>query len=137
MPVDPWNCSNRRDPRKSSRRMSSVHGSPTMERVRANFERYGLLDKQVCFLKGWFRDTLPKAPIGRLSVIRLDGDLYESTMDALVNLYPKLSRGGYVIIDDYGALEPCSRAVHEYRRLHGITDEIHPVDWTGAYWRRS
>ena len=58
----------------------------SLETVQANFARYGLLDDQVKFLKGWFRDTLPTAPVDALSVMRLDGDLYESTMDALVTL---------------------------------------------------
>lgn len=105
--------------------------------VESNFRRYGLLDERVVFLEGFFADTLPHAPIEKLAIMRLDGDLYESTMDALVNLYPKLSAGGYCIVDDYGAIEACREAVHDYRRDHGITDEIVPVDWTGAYWRRS
>ena len=108
-----------------------------LEQVQANFARYGLLDDQVRFLKGWFRDTLPHAPIERLALIRLDGDMYESTTDALVNLYPKLSRGGYLIVDDYGCYESCRQAVHDYRDANGITDEIHEIDWTGVYWRRS
>ncbi len=109
----------------------------SLEEVQANFARYDLLDSQVRFLKGWFKDTLPTAPIERLALMRLDGDMYESTMDALTNLYPKLSVGGYVLIDDYGHLEPCRQAVHDYRKQHGIEDEITMVDWTGAYWRRS
>jgi hypothetical protein len=109
----------------------------SLEQVKHNFERYGLLDEQVRFLKGWFKDTLPTAPIERLAVIRLDGDMYESTMDGLVNLYPKLSAGGYVIVDDYGYLPACRQAVHDYRDTHGIHDEIHRVDWTGVYWQRS
>lgn len=109
----------------------------SLEHVRANFERYGLLDGQVRFLKGWFRDTLPGAPIDRLAVLRLDGDMYESTMDALTALYPKLSPGGYIIVDDYGAIPACRRAVHDYRREHGITEQILPIDWTGVYWRRA
>ena len=107
------------------------------EQVRANFQKYGLLDGRVKFLKGWFKDTLPAAPIDRLAVMRLDGDLYESTMDALASLYPKLSVGGYVIVDDYGAIEACAQAVHDYRARHDIRDEIKTVDWTGAYWRRT
>lgn len=109
----------------------------TLDEVKANFGRYGLLDEQVRFLKGWFRDTLPKAPIDRLAVIRLDGDMYESTMDALVSLYPKLSVGGYLIVDDYGAIQACRQAVHDYRELYGIEDEILSIDWTGVYWRRA
>lgn len=108
-----------------------------LEQVQANFARYGLLDDQVQFLKGWFRDTLPQAPIERLALIRLDGDMYESTTDALVNLYPKLSRGGYVIVDDYGCYASCRQAIHDYRDANGITDEIHEIDWTGVYWQRS
>ena len=107
------------------------------DQVRANFERYGLLDDQVQFLEGWFRDTLPSAPIEELAVLRLDGDMYESTMDALVALYPKLSVGGYVIVDDYGAWEPCRLACTDFRERHGITDEIVSIDWTGVHWRRT
>ncbi len=105
--------------------------------MKSNFERYGLLDEQVRFLEGWFRDTLPVAPLSRLSVVRLDGDMYESTMDALVNLYPKLSVGGYLIVDDYGALRGCRQAVHDYRHAHGIHEEIRPIDWSGVFWQRS
>jgi O-methyltransferase len=108
-----------------------------LERVRDNFARYGLLDEQVSFLKGWFRDTLPAAPIERLAVARLDGDMYESTLDALVNLYPKLSVGGYLIVDDYGCIHACRQAVEDFRRQQQIRDEIHQIDWTGVYWQRS
>lgn len=108
----------------------------SLEEVKDNFSRYGLLDDQVRFLVGWFSDTLPTAPIERLSVLRLDGDMYESTMDALAALYPKLSLGGYVIIDDYGAIPACRQAVHDYRSLHGITENIVEIDWTGVFWRR-
>lgn len=108
----------------------------SLESVRANFARYGLLDEQVAFLPGWFKDTLAQAPIESLSVMRLDGDLYESTMDALVALYPRLSIGGYVIVDDYGGIEACRQAVIDYRQAEGIDEPIQAVDWTGIYWRR-
>ena len=109
----------------------------SLKQVQANFQRYGLLDDQVRFLKGWFKDTLPTAPIEKLAIIRLDGDMYESTMDGLVNLYPKLSPGGFLIVDDYGAVPACKKAVHDYRVRHGIREEIRSIDWTGVYWRRS
>ena len=105
--------------------------------VEASFDRYGLLDDQVRFLEGWFADTLPTAPIERLALLRLDGDLYQSTWEALENLYPRLSVGGILIVDDYGAFEPCRRAVEDYRSRHDITDEVVPIDWTGVWWRRS
>jgi len=108
-----------------------------VEEVRANFARYGLLDDRVRFLVGWFKDTLPAAPIERLAVLRLDGDMYGSTMDALGALYPKLSVGGYVIVDDYGAIPQCKEAVTDFRAAHGIIDPMELVDWTGVYWQRS
>lgn len=107
-----------------------------VEHVRANFARYGMLDERVRFLEGWFKDTLPSAPIERLSLIRLDGDLYESTIDALNALYGRLSVGGFCIVDDYGALEACRLAVLDFRAEHGIGEPIIPIDWTGVYWRR-
>jgi O-methyltransferase len=108
----------------------------SLDNVKANFERYGLLDDQVRFLPGWFRETLPAAPIERLALLRLDGDMYESTMVALESLYPKLSSGGYVIVDDYGALQGCRAAVDDFRREQAITEELKWIDWTGVFWKR-
>jgi O-methyltransferase len=82
----------------------------SLEEVQTNFRRYNLLDEQVRFIKGWFRDTLPGAPVERLAVLRMDGDLYESTMDALTALYPKVSRG--------------------------IQEEIMNIDWSGVFWMK-
>jgi len=109
------------------------------EEVRAAFERYGLLDQRVRFLKGFFSDSLP--PLkgrNRWSLLRLDGDMYESTIVALESLYPDLSAGGFVVIDDYGneAIPQCRQAVEEFRAANGIDEEIHEIDWTGVYWRR-
>lgn len=107
-----------------------------LEEVKANFARYGLLDDRVRFLVGWFRDTLPNAPIERLAVLRLDGDMYESTMIALRSLYPKLSVGGYLIVDDYGAVKGCREAVEDFRTECAITDELQAIDWSGVFWER-
>lgn len=107
-----------------------------IEAVRKNFEMFGLLDEQVRFLEGWFKDTLPSAPIEKLSVCRLDGDMYESTMDALSNLYPKLEIGGFLIVDDFGAVPACEKAIVDYRERHGISEPITKIDWSGVYWRR-
>ena len=106
-----------------------------VESVRSNFERYGLLDDRVRFLEGWFSETLSDAPIEQLSVLRLDGDLYGSTVDALKALEPKVSNGGYVIVDDYGGWESCRKAVDDYRAEQRITDEMHQIDWTGVWWQ--
>ncbi|MFG1950407.1 TylF/MycF family methyltransferase [Micromonospora sp. NPDC048830] len=110
--------------------------SVSLEDVRENFRRYGLLDDQVRFLCGWFADTLPSAPVDRIAVLRLDGDLYDSTMDALTTLYPRLSPGGYLIVDDYD-ITACRQAVHDYRREHGVDDAMEGIDNNGVFWRRT
>jgi O-methyltransferase len=107
------------------------------DEVRENFRRFHLLDDQVAFLEGWFAETLPTAPIERLAVLRLDGDLYGSTWDALVHLYSKLSPGGFAIVDDYYNSPPCKQAVDDFRQRHGIDDDMVKVDWSAAYWRKS
>jgi O-methyltransferase len=107
-----------------------------VERVRANFAKYGLLDDRVRFLEGWFKDTLPAAPIEQLAVLRIDGDLYESTLDALRPLYPKVAPGGFVVVDDYGWVPGCKQAVEDFRTEHGITAPLEKIDWTGVLWRK-
>ena len=115
------------------------HFAVDIEQVRQNFSRFGLLDESVQFLKGWFKDTLPTAPIDRLSVIRLDGDYYESTMDCLVNLYDNLSPGGYLVVDDYGQDDwtYCRKAVDEFRLAKQIADPMIKVDSTCYFWQRT
>jgi len=108
-----------------------------LDEVKANFDRYGLLDDQVVFVKGFFSDTLPKLDAGPLALVRLDGDMYESTYVALENLYPKLSVGGFIIIDDYGAVPQCRQAVADYRSKLQIVDEMQQVDWTAVWWRKA
>lgn len=107
-----------------------------LDTVKQNFDSYSLLDEQVKFLKGWFKDTLPRAPIDHLAVCRLDGDMYESTMDALDALYPKLSIGGYLIVDDYGIVPGCKAAVDDYRGRHNVNEKIEDIDGWGVFWRK-
>lgn len=104
--------------------------------VKENFRRYGLLDDQVVFVEGLFSKTLPQLDVGPLALVRLDGDLYESTYIALQSLYPKLSPGGFLIVDDYGVVEPCRQAVDDYRAERGIDAPINWVDRSGIWWRR-
>jgi O-methyltransferase len=106
-----------------------------LEEVKENFRRYDLLDSQVRFLEGWFRDTLPSAPIQTLAILRLDGDMYESTIDSLTHLYPRLSPGGYLIIDDY-LLPGCKAAVEDYRAAHQITEKMETIDRFAGFWQK-
>ena len=107
----------------------------SVDEVRANFARYTLLDERVHFFKGWFKDTLPGS-IEQLAVLRLDGDMYESTIQVLDALYDKVSPGGFVIVDDYSSLPNCRAAVTDFRSRRGIFDEIKTIDWTGVWWRK-
>jgi O-methyltransferase len=104
--------------------------------VKENFRRYGLLDDQVVFVEGLFSETLPVLDAGPFALVRLDGDLYESTHIALHYLYPKLSPGGLLIVDDYGVVKPCRQAVDDYRAEHNIDAPINWIDRTGVWWRR-
>jgi hypothetical protein len=111
--------------------------SVSLEDVRLNFEKYGLLDEQIVFLKGWFKDTLPKSPITSLALLRLDGDMYESTHDVLTSLYDRVSARGSVIVDDYHAVPACREAVDDFRKCRGIKDKIYEIDGIGVYWIKS
>lgn len=108
----------------------------SLDEVKRNLDTFGLLDDRVRFLPGWFKDTLPAAPIERLSVLRMDGDLYESTTQALDALYPRLSPGGFAIADDYGPHVPCRRAVDEWRAAHGVVEPLEWIDEEAVCWRR-
>jgi O-methyltransferase len=116
-------------------RYSSILGV-SEQQVRANFQRYGLLDERVRFIPGWFKDTLAHAPVDQIALLRLDGDHYESTIQALNASYPKLSVGGFCIIDDYFVLDVCKQAVGDYRNEHNISAEIINIDGSGALWRK-
>ena len=110
--------------------------------VRANFQKFDLLDDNVIFLKGFFSDTMPTAPVNQLALLRLDGDMYESTYVVLQHLYAKVSPGGYVIVDDYGMIAGCDKAIHDFRREHNIAEELNIIGEIsgkplGAYWRKS
>jgi hypothetical protein len=106
-----------------------------LEEVRENFARLGL-DGGVEFVPGFFEDTMPGLSGRRWAIVRLDGDTYDATWVTLRHLYPRLVTGGYLIVDDYGALEECSRAVNEFREQHGINEPLEEVDWTCRRWRR-
>jgi Macrocin-O-methyltransferase (TylF) len=104
--------------------------------VRERFARYGLLDDQVRFLRGYFRHTLPSAPIERLALLRLDGDLYDSTYDTLQALYPRLSPGGFVIVDDYWSVVECREAVHDYLEATQTVAQLQRIDTEAVFWQK-
>jgi O-methyltransferase len=108
----------------------------SLEEVTDNFRRVGLLSDQVRLVKGWFADTVPAAPIERIAVLRLDGDLYESTIQVLEGFYPRLAPGGFCIIDDYGAMLSCRAAVEDFRRDRGVGEPLVNIDGKGVLWEK-
>lgn len=115
------------------------HLAVDLDQVKANIARYGLLDAQVRLLPGWFGESLPRAPVQRLAVLRVDCDFHRSTRDVLDHLYDKVSPGGHVIVDDYGEDEwtHCRQAVDEFRAERGITEPLRPVDARCHAWQRA
>jgi O-methyltransferase len=105
------------------------------EEVKAGFARLGAATR-VEFVPGFFEDTLPTLAGRRWSLVRLDADTYDATWLALQCLYPGLAGGGYLIVDDYGALDECRAAVDRFREEHGIVEPLETVDWTAVRWRR-
>lgn len=92
---------------------SSGISSHSEDVVLQNFKRWRLNIDNLIFVKGWFENTVPDYKIGKIAMLRLDGDLYSSTKICLEHLLSKVSKGGIVIIDDY-QLAGCRKAVHEY-----------------------
>ena len=113
----------------------------SLEDVKDNFKLFSDIDESVVFVKGWFKDTMPVNNIEKISILRLDGDMYESTIDVLDYLYPKLSIGGFCIIDDF-AHKGAHTAVMDYRKKHNILDDIITIDesensYPSSYWIKS
>jgi O-methyltransferase len=108
-----------------------------LEDVRRNFSRYDIPTAGVRFVEGWFRDTLPTLGDKQWSLVRLDGDMYESTMVGLEHLYPGLSPGGFIVVDDYGAVAGCKRAVDDFRYRNAIQEDLEWIDWAGVSWRKA
>ena len=105
------------------------------QEVRRSFERFGL-DHGVELIEGFFEDTLPGLGERRWSLVRLDADTYDSTVLALSSLYDGLEGGGYLVVDDYGALEECRAAVDRFRAGRGIEASIEWVDDICVRWRK-
>lgn len=120
---------------------SNFHEFPdlavSLEQVKANFEKFDLLDDQVVFLKGWFRDTMSHVTSSQIAVLRLDGDMYESTIDPLRHLYDRIPPGGWVVIDDYHVVPAAKAAVHDFLDERNEKPELREIDGVGVFFRKS
>lgn len=116
--------------------------SVSLETVTSNFKLIDEDISNIVFVKGWFRDTLKDNTIDKISLLRLDGDMYESTVDPINYLYPKINTGGFCIVDDYNPKFGAHHVVNEYRMEYNISDELFIFDGNSAgllsaYWRKS
>ncbi len=111
---------------------------PLEEVKKIFFDVLKINPKNVVIEKGWFQNTLPKAKekIGKISILRLDGDWYESTKCCLENLYDNVIVDGYIIIDDYGHWEGAKKALNEFFDVRKITPKLEKIDYTGVYFRK-
>lgn len=102
------------------------------------FDRLKLNPAQIHLVKGWFQDTIPqtKVDIGPIALLRLDGDLYESTKVCLENLYDQISPGGFIIIDDYGSWPGCQLATDEFLKDRDIKAGLTVIDRKGRYFHK-
>lgn len=104
--------------------------------IEENFRRLGLFDERLRFLPGLVHETMPNAPFERLALLRLDVDYYEATVAVLEHAYDRVSPGGFVVIDDYGSLDGCRRAVDDFRARAGVSAEMQWIDEHAVFWRR-
>ena len=107
-----------------------------VEDVRANFARLGY-EQGLRFVAGFFEDTLPDLAGERWSLLRLDGDTYEATRTTLRGALSRSSAGGYLIVDDHGALEDAGARSTSSAPSTGSPDPLEEVDWTCVHWRRT
>jgi O-methyltransferase len=112
--------------------------APTLETVKGYFARFGVADN-VNFVPGYFEQTMAGLRGRRWSLVRLDADTYRATRLTLEALYPGLSNGGYLVIDDYFhpyLPESCRKAVDDFRAEHSIGEAVERIDWNGGRWRK-
>ena len=99
-------------------------------------EKLHIEPSRLVYHVGWFKDTLSKWPPNSIAVLRLDGDWYESTRLCLEFLYPAISAGGFIIIDDYFCWRGCALAVDEFREKYKIVEPVVRIDHDSAFWRK-
>jgi hypothetical protein len=107
-----------------------------MGRVREVLQSLQVPLERVTLVKGWFDQTLPQAGVGRIALLHLDTDWYESLRVCLENLYDRVEPGGFVVIDDYGYWEGCRRAWHDFEQARSLKVTLTPIDHTAVYFRK-
>ena len=110
---------------------SSTWCRASLEDVKSNLFSIGYDKEKIHFIKGKVENTLPSDEIKTISILRLDTDWYKSTKHELIHLFPKISKGGVLIIDDYGFWQGAKKAVDEYISENNIQILLNRIDNTG------
>lgn len=113
------------------RETSFVWAVASLTEVRRNLESAGYPTERIRYVQGRVEDTLPAQAPDRIALLRLDTDWYSSTRHELVHLFPRLSPGGVLIVDDYGHWQGCRRAVDEFLEERRIPMLLCRIDYTG------
>lgn len=119
-------------PEMAGKLVSTGVSAHSLEDVTANLKRWEVLNDNVHLVKGWFQDTVHLNTIDKIAVLRLDGDLYESTKVCLEHLYKKVVKGGLVIIDDW-TLSGCNLACKEFFKNKKV--ELIEFEYTAYLWK--
>jgi len=124
-------ASKRMETQPKSESLQNIHAFAKIDTVKKNISKYTSLNK-IKFIEGPVEETLTREKNlpSKISVLRLDTDWYKSTKIELNYLYPRLVKGGVLIIDDYGHFEGARKAVDEY---FGGKKWLHIVDYTCRY----
>lgn len=109
----------------------SVWCYSNLQEVQRNLARTGYPQDNILYIRGRVEETIPKTAPERIALLRLDTDWYESTKHELEHLFPRLVRGGILLIDDYGHWEGCRKAVDEFMIANNITIFLSRIDYTG------
>lgn len=110
---------------------TSVWCRSPLDEVKSTMQATGFPQEQIRFVQGRVEETLPQDSPSRVALLRLDTDWYESTKCELEILFPNMSSGGVLIIDDYGHWQGCRKAVDEYFADHHISMLLNRIDYTG------
>jgi len=121
---------------ESAKQTSSIWAYAALEEVRDNLRITGYPEDRMFFIKGKVEDTIPERAPDQIALLRLDTDWYESTSHELLHLYPRVSQGGVIIIDDYGHWAGARKAVDHYMAKHNLKILLHRIDYTGRIFMK-
>lgn len=112
----------------------------TLPEVQHNFDKYGLADDKVVYVKGFFKDSLPtfldQFPETQIAILRIDANYYDSYEDAMMHLYPKVPIGGIIIFDEVRFTAVMWWFV-TFRQTHGLPEELIHIDHYSAWFRKT